>query len=265
MKKFTPFLIIVFCCTLALDAFSEPMILNGVYQGKDLYIKNPFADDGVGFCVYEVYVNGELTRDEVNSSAFAIDFNVLGIEVGADVEVILQHKEGCSPLVLNPESIKPHSTFEVSAIEVKNNVLSWTAEGESGALPYIIEQFRWNKWVKAGEVMGDGKKESAVYKFELTPYSGENKVRAKQVDYTGKPRYSKAVTYNPGVSVVTFEPKKVDSEITFSSSTRYEIFDKYGNLVKTGYGKTIDVSNLERGDDYYLNYDNSFGETFRKK
>lgn len=265
MKKFTPLFITVFCCALALEAFSEPMVLTGVYQGKDLYIKNPFAEDGVGFCVYEVYVNGELTRDEVNSSAFAIDFNVLGIEVGTDVEVTLHHKEGCNPLVLNPEAIKPHSTFEVATIEVKNNVLSWTATGESGPLPYIIEQFRWNKWVKAGEVMGDGKKESSAYKFELTPHSGENKVRVKQVDYTGKPRYSSSVTYTPGAPVVSFQPNKPSDEITFSSPTRYEVFDKYGNLVKTGFGKTVSVTNLERGEEYYLNYDNSFGETFKKK
>jgi hypothetical protein len=51
----------------------------------------------------------------------------------------------------------------------------------------------------------------------------------------------------------------------FSSETRYEVFDKFGNLIKTGYGKIIDVSNLKAGEDYYLNYDSSFGETFRKK
>jgi hypothetical protein len=265
MKKFSPLLILFFCCVSAVDAYSESLLLSGVYQGKDLYVKNPFSDDGVGFCVYEVYVNGELTRDEVNSSAFAIDFNVLGIEVGNEVEIIINHKDRCSPLVLNPEAIKPHSTFEVATMEVKNNILNWTSEGESGALPYIVEQFRWNKWVKAGEVMGEGKKETTQYKFELTPHSGENKVRVKQVDYTGKPRYSKAVTYNPGSPVVSFEPKKVADEITFSSPTRYEVFDKYGNLVKTGFGKTINVANLQRGDDYYLNYDNSFGETFKKK
>lgn len=265
MKKFH--LLLTFCLglTFTTATYAEALVLSGIYQGKDLYVKNPFSSDGVGFCVFEVYVNGDLTRDEVNSSAFAIDFNVLGIQIGSPIEIIINHKMNCAPLVLNPESIKPHSTFTVDEIDVNGNVLSWKAKNESGALPYIVEQFRWNKWVKAGEVQGSGKAAEKEYKFELTPYSGENKVRVKQVDYTLKPRYSSAVVYSPSVSKVTFEPKKVDSEIIFSSSTRYEIFDKFGNLIKTGFGKTVDVSTLEKGEDYYINYDSSFGETFRKK
>ncbi len=244
---------------------AQSLVLNGIYQGKDLYVKNPFTDDGVGFCVYEVYVNGSLTRDEINSSAFAIDFNILGVAVGAPVEVILKHRSQCKPIVLNPESIKPHSTFKIESISVDGNILSWKASGESGALPYIVEQFRWNKWVKAGEVNGDGTADLTAYKFQLSPYSGENKVRLKQIDYTDKPRYSDAVTYSGKSQPVSFQPKKVEREISFSTSTRYEIFDKYGKLVKTGYAKSIDVASLKSGEDYYLNYDSSFGETFRKK
>lgn len=241
------------------------LVLSGTYQGKDLYVKNPFGEEGVGFCVYEVYVNGELTRDEINSSAFAIDFNILGIETGENVEVILNHKDGCEPLVLNPEAIKPHSTFEIVDMVVDGNTLNWSTRNESGPLPFIVEQFRWNKWVKAGEVRGTGKAAGSDYRFKLTPYSGENKVRIKQVDHTDKPRYSDVVTYDPGIQKVSFEPEKPKDEIVFSRETLYEIFDKYGNLVSTGYGKKIDVANLKKGEEYYLNYDSSFGETFKKK
>lgn len=265
MKKFYPLLAVLIAVGFPTIVSAESMVLNGVYQGKDLYVKNPFAEDGVGFCVFEVYVNGELTRDEINSSAFAIDFNVMGIKPGASLEVIINHKGDCSPLVLNPEAIKPHSTFEIKEIKVNKNVLAWTTEGERGSLPYVVEQFRWNKWVKAGEVQGHGERDATTYQFELTPYSGENKARLKQTDYTGKPRYSEQVTYNPGISKVTFEPKKVGDEIVFSAPTIYEIFDRFGNIVKTGYGKSVNVANLEKGAEFYINYDSSFGETFRKK
>jgi hypothetical protein len=264
MRKLGAILLIpslLFCA----EVFSSAIVISGIYQGKDLYVKNPFSDDGVGFCVYEVLVNGELTADELSSSAFAIDFNILGIDRGAEIEVIIKHKEGCEPLVLNPEVVKPHSTYQISEIEVKNNVLRWSTTGESGSLPFIVEQFRWNKWVKAGEVQGSGKKAKSEYAFELTPYSGENRVRVKQVDYTKQPRYSPEVTYSPGLAPVSFEPKKVEDMIVFSKPTRYEIFDKYGILVKTGFEKTIDVSNLESKQEYYINYDSAFGETFKKK
>jgi len=264
MKNFVCALVFISAC-FTCQAQSNSMVLKGIYQGKDLYVKNPFAEDGVGFCIYEVYVNGELTRDEINSSAFAIDFNILGIESGEDIQISLNHKEGCEPLILNPEAIKPHSTFEIGDIGVQGNTLKWTTKKETGPLPFIVEQFRWNKWVKAGEVKGSGKSKGEEYSFELTPYSGENKVRVKQVDHTDKPRYSEAVTYNPGLSTVSFSPSKPENEIVFSRATRYEIFDKYGNLMGTGYGKNVDVSHLQKGEEYYLNYDSSFGETFKKK
>jgi hypothetical protein len=246
-------------------AQANSLTVSGVYQGKDLYVKNPAGQDGIGFCVYEVYVNGQLTSDEINSSAFAIDFSILGIERGQAVTIEINHKEDCGPIVLNPEAIKPHSTFNVVDMEVSSNTLKWTTKDESGSLPFIVEQFRWNKWVEVGTVPGAGAATNQSYSFDLKPYSGENKVRIKQVDYTGKPRYSESKSYDPGLSPVTFSPEKPESTITFSRETLYEIFDKYGRVVKTGAGKTVDVSELKGGESYYLNYDSSFGETFTKK
>ena len=71
-----------------------------------------------------------------------------------NIEII--HKEGCEPIVINPEVLKPISTFELTSITVdKNNVLKWSTTNEAGILPFIIEQYRWNKWVKVG-VIGMG-------------------------------------------------------------------------------------------------------------
>lgn len=264
MKTALRFLLFSVALITGGNLFGTSLVLNGIYQGKDLYVKNPNTSDGVGFCVYEVLVNGKLTSDEVNSSAFAIDFEILGIKTGAAIEVIINHKEGCAPQVINPESIKPHSTFEMKDVQVSGNILKWTTINESGSLPFYVEQFKWNKWVKVGELTGTGTAEAHTYEFKLDPYSGENKVRVKQVDFSAKPRFSDEITYQPNVSAVTFEPKNPSETIVFSKATQYEIFDRYGGLIKTGFSKTVDVVNLEKGE-YYLNYDSSFGETFKKK
>ena len=58
------------------------IVLEGHYQGKNLYVQNPFAGSGVGFCTFEVTINGEVTTDEVNSSAFEIDFANFQMKVG---------------------------------------------------------------------------------------------------------------------------------------------------------------------------------------
>jgi hypothetical protein len=77
--------------------------LKGHYKGKNLFIENPYGPGNVGFCVIEVKVNGRITTDEINSSAFEIDFAALGLKEGDAVEVELVHKKGCEPIVKNPE------------------------------------------------------------------------------------------------------------------------------------------------------------------
>lgn len=248
-----------------LGTANERIVVSGVYQGSDLYVQNPFVSDGVSFCVFEVRINGDVTSDEVNSSAFVVDLEIMGIKIGDAVEVIISHKTGCTPRILNPEVLKPRSSFNVQEITVtEGGLLAWSTTGEAGELPFIVEQFRWNKWVRAGEVMGVGKPAIQQYRFQITPHSGNNIVRVRQVDHRKETKISEAVEFESTVPTVTYTPDKPRDQITFSRETLFEIFDEYGTLVKTGYDKIIDVEALERGS-YYLNYDRSFGETFKKR
>ena len=59
----------LFIALLSVSAFSQEIVLEGTFQGDNLFVKNPFAPSGVGFCVYEVNVNGLTSTDEINSSA----------------------------------------------------------------------------------------------------------------------------------------------------------------------------------------------------
>jgi hypothetical protein len=261
--------LVIFLCVLTLvvaKSYAGVIVLEGNYQGKNLYVQNPFASSGVGFCAKEVTVNGQVTTDEVNSSAFEIDFKNLGLKVGDKVVVKIEHSDDCTPKVLNPEVLKPKSTFNVTIMSVdgKNSTLKWTAKDESGKLTYTIEQFRWNKWVKVGEVDGIGTADPHDYEFKISPNSGKNKFRVKQIDYTGQPRMSSPVDYGAAdIPPVSFSPEKVKDQIFFTAPTMYEIYDEYGNIVKRGFGKDIDVNDLKKGI-YYLNYDNSMGQFLKK-
>ena len=245
------------------------IVLEGNYQGKNLYVQNPFAGSGVGFCVQEVRVNGVVTTDEIASSAFEIDFRNLQLKIGDKLEVKITHKDDCKPKVLNPEVLKPKSTFEVVTMAVdKDLTFKWATKGETGKLAYTIEQFRWNKWVKIGEVEGVGTPDANNYSFKVVPHSGKNQYRVKQVDYTGQPKLSKTVDYMSTSPEITFSPAKVSKEITFltgstPTETMFEIYDQFGNIVKRGFASTVDASNLAKGA-YYLNYDNKMGEFIKK-
>jgi hypothetical protein len=258
--------LLAIAATLCMPAFAGVIVLEGNYQGKNLFIQNPFSESGVGFCIFEVTVNDQIATDEINSSAFEVDMKNFGLQLGDPVVVKIKHKDGCTPVVLNPEVLRPKSTFDIVQQSVTSEgVYIWTATNETGELPYIVEQKRWNKWIKVGEVMGKGKPGEHVYTFQITPHSGENTFRVKQVDLTKRSRYSPTVRYaDPRVALVTWGPVKPKDVITFSAPTLYEVYDPYGNIVKRGYGSTLDVTSLNK-DKYYLNYDNKMGETFIKR
>src|SRR3954463_12316215 len=85
---------------------SATLVVEGKYQNKNLYVQNFFGGSGVGFCAFEVKVNGNITTDEVNSSAFEIDLASLKLKYGDKVTVEILHKDGCMPKVLNVEDLK---------------------------------------------------------------------------------------------------------------------------------------------------------------
>lgn len=256
--KFFSFLLL-FCLISNVNA--GVIVLEGNYMGKNLYVKNPFGGAGVGFCVFEVTINGKLSPDEVNQSAFEIDFGNHDVKLGDKVIINIKHKDDCGPTgpqVLNPEVLKPKSTFNTQKISFNDEgVLNWTTDNETGQIDYIVEQFRWNKWVKVGEVTGEGTPGTHSYSFKLTPHSGDNKARVKQIDYTGKPRYSKAASYSSKVPSISIDGDKFKGKVDFNGGeTLYEIYDRYGTIVKKGYGQSADISTLEKGT-YYLSFDNT--------
>jgi len=262
MKKYI--VTFVLFALIGISSYAGEIVIEGIFQGKNLYVMNPFSSSGVGFCVFEVTINGKTSTDEINSSAFEIDLSVFQFNVGDKITIDIKHKDNCIPKVLNPEVLKPKSTFTASLIEVsKDGNLSWTTTGEAGKLTYIIEQYRWNKWVKVGEVDGKGTPSTNNYSMKVTPHSGNNKFRVKQIDYTKKPRYSPDANFKSMAPPISITSKKFETEITFSAVTMYEIYDYYGNLALKGVGSSANISGLKKGD-YFINYDNTMDQ-FKKK
>lgn len=261
MKAIT---ILIWAILFAAGVSAEVVVLNGVYQGKDLYVKNPVTQSGVGFCIFEVLVNGQITNDELNSPSFAIDLGAFGFKVGTPVEITLRCKEDCPVKIINPEAIYPTSTFEVTDILLgRDGTLSWRTTGEMAAIPFTVEQFKWNRWVKVGEVQGKGGGVENTYAFATYLHSGPNVFRVSQLDFHGS-RYSQEIRESSGKPVVTVLNAKVTKTIDFSSETDYEVYSEFGALIKAGRSTSVDVSKLFKGQ-YYLNFDNKAGISIEKK
>ena len=139
-----------------------------------------------------------------------------------------------------------------------------TTKNENGSIPYIIEQFKWNKWVYVGEVQGIGSPGNHDYSFQITAHSGENKFRVKQVGLGATPKVSAAIVWNFELEKPNYMLTKDHKQIQYSMNTDYEVYDAYGAIVKKGFGKETDIDNLVKGK-YYLCFDNQVAEFNKKK
>jgi hypothetical protein len=258
---------LIFCFLLSFSLptlASEILLLEGKFQNRNIYVQNGF-DSGIGFCVYEVRINGRVTTDEVNSSAFEIDFAPFNFKVGDPVKIEIFHKESCVPRVLNPDALKSKPTGEYLSTSInEQGRLVWKTKNESGSLPFIIEQFKWNKWVKVGEINGIGTSGVNSYEYKILPHSGANKFRIKQTGSGLAPKISKPILYTSTLPQPGFKLSKNTKEIIFSSETAYEIYDMYGKIVKRGYGAKVELTNLPKGG-YFLCYDSITAEFEKKK
>jgi hypothetical protein len=249
---------------LSANALAEVIIISGIYQGKDLYVKNPMTTDGSGYCVFEVLVNGQVTADQLNSASFAVDLAIWKLNPGDALEIVLRCKENCEVKVLNPEVIYPNSTFEITSLSVSpTGGMEWTTEKESAPLTFVIEQFRWNKWNKVGEIKGKGIAESTRYNYPVNLHTGLNTFRVYQMDYKGQ-HTSDEYKIESTTPEIKIKSLKVSNSIEFSGVTDYEVVSEFGALITSGRGSSVDASKYVKGK-YYVNYDNKVGAIVEKK
>jgi len=255
------FFILVFFVYVTTSAQDVKTSVSVSYFGKNVFIENPDAK-----CVSKVLANGSSTT-ELNVKIIEVKLKDMNLADGTSVTLEIWHKPGCTPKIVSGNSA-PKNAIEFVSVAVDNGVLTWKTKNEGWKFYYIVEEFRWNKCIKLGEVEAKGGSAEQTYTYALNPHSGVNKVRLKYYDLKAKVNYSKAVEFNPSISEVTITtPIKdlktgkmnVKTQIVFSAETVYEIFDKYGTVVKQGIGKTINCTDLKKGT-YYLNYDNTMAE-----
>ncbi|OFY65606.1 MAG: hypothetical protein A3H98_11830 [Bacteroidetes bacterium RIFCSPLOWO2_02_FULL_36_8] len=259
MKRFISSISFLFLFIIEISA--GVLTLEGEYQGQNIYVQNPSAGEPGVYCTDDVIVNGEVVMSNIKSSAYEIDLSKYTI--GDQISIKIIYKENCKPKIINPDALRSRQTFETVSFTVDKGNIKFTTKGETIKGKFLLEQLRNNKWTVIGEVEGKGGQSFNNYTYEITHHSGLNTYRFKQMGPDGKFVYSKPVDFKSDKGAVTFYPNRVAYEIYFSEETNFEIFDSYGNIVKKGFAKQVNVEDLEAGV-YYMNIDNRT-EKFLKK
>ena len=160
-------------------------------------------------------------------------------------------------LCVNAQTQVKFASFEIAG----DTMMNWRCNELKTPISYIIQQYRWNRWVDWDTVMSTPGKDSASYSQNISKYvhSGINKFRVRAVNATVTMlSYSKAVSFTSSKA----KPKDIEKQysttkhiIDFGRKECYELYAKDGTLIKKGYAQMVGLSKLENGS-YYLNYDN---------
>ena len=76
---------------------------SGTYSGKSLFFHVTNYSKTTGTCIKQVAVNGQVTTDELNTTAFEIDFKNFKMKIGDKIIVKIIFKKGCEFKCLNEE------------------------------------------------------------------------------------------------------------------------------------------------------------------
>lgn len=254
------FIIGLFISVLAWGQDTE-YTATGEYQGKNIYVQNPLSPDKVNFCTSSVYLNEVLIITSPKTSAYEIDLSQL--ERGDAVFVKIEHKQGCTPKIINPQVIRGKNKFQFLNVSADAISVYWTTVGEQPNGKFYLEHYLYRIWVNVMEVEGKGSFESNQYSLKPEHYTGDNKYRIRYEQKDGKVFFSRVFQYFNDAEPVSFFPAKVVDKITLSKVTDYSVVDSYGNKVVKGKGNEIVLNHLKAGL-YFLYIDNR-EEKFVKK
>ena len=238
----------------------------GVFQGKTLFIQNPFDKTDRKFCVENIYINEKFVDLNYKLSAIKIDFE--GYDLYTPVQVRIVHKDTlCAPTIINPEAILFHTIFRFVSVSLTDSALVWSTKGETGIGEFEVERLQNGVWVDQEVRPGIGRYNGADYTYYPNLEDGANKYRIKYNFPRGsRVRYlfSWEVDFDHYPEPIEFKPKSAKTRVYLSRSTHYEIYDAGSKLVLEGQGKEIDVTVLRQGT-YVIYFNGKDPGTFIKE
>lgn len=260
-----PFLFIFFG-GWAQDSLSNEINLAGVYQGKTLFIQNPFDKVNKRFCVEEILINER--RAEINYKLSAIKLDFEGYDLNTPVRIKVLHKDSvCNSVIINPEAILFHTIFRFTEVSLTDSALVWKTKGERGKGNFVVEKLYNGIWIDKENLEASANYSGSEYSFYPNLEEGANKYRIRYNFPAGNRighLYSRELDYDFYPEPVEFSPKLVKTRITLSRSSHYEIYDEGNNLVLEGQGVEIDVRVLRRGR-YIIYFNRKDPGSFQKE
>ncbi|WP_155184673.1 hypothetical protein [Fulvivirga lutimaris] len=246
-------LAVLFFAVFSKTLVAGEIVLSGAYQGKDLYVQNPFNSKTSTFCTNAVYVNDRLVLDKPQASAFRIDLSFLPNNALVVIRILFQ--DNCEPGIVNPQVLKAPQSFQFLTAQADNNSITWTAKGDKNGIYYLEHKWEKEDWTVVDTVEVISTFEQNKYAVEPSHIKGDNSYRVKYINSNNEEFYSVEFMFTAADNYITFYPKIATSQLKLSDSCHFEVMDFFGKVVKKGEGRDVILVDLKPGK-YYLNIQN---------
>lgn len=240
--------------------------LAGVYQGKTLFIQNPYNPNTGSYCIVRIAINNQPQMLNYKLSAIKLDFD--GYDLYTPVNITIYHGDTiCRPAIINSEAVLFHTIFRFSEVSLADSSLIWKTKGERGFGRFEVEKLVDGIWRGQETFKAQGTYEGAEYTYFPRMEEGHNKYRVRY-NYPKGSRsshlYSMELDYDYYPEPVEFKPKSAKAKLFLSRNSPYEIYNARSELVLQGQGKEIDLTVLSRGQ-YVIYFDGRDPGTFNKE
>lgn len=240
--------------------------LAGVFQGKTLFVQNPYDKNTKQFCVEQIFVNERPLNLNHKLSALQLDFN--GYDLFTPVTIKIVHRDSlCTPIIINPEAVLFHTLFRFVDVSLTDSALVWMTKGERGKGEFEIERLDNGIWIDQEVIAATGRYEGQEYRHFPNLEEGANQYRVRYNFPRGSRTgylYSWEVDFDHYPEPIEFKPKSAKTRLYLSRSSHYEIFDDGNTLVLEGQGIEIDVRPLRKGR-YVIYFNGKSPGTFYKE
>lgn len=245
------FFILLFC-SLSVSSKAKDSYFRGFYHGENVFVRNPYLGEDAGFCIEEIYLNGDLVVENPQTSAYQIDMEHL--ERDSRVVIRIVHQEGCKPKLTNPEVIQEDLKFSWLKVYVDEDQIIWITSKESEHGFYIVEKEDGGEWMALDTVKTKGGIFINQHSVELKHDKGDNLYRVQYHDPKKDIDFSESFNYYSDKEEVSHAIDEDRWVIEFTEETSYLLYNDDSRIIKRGTDVSCDIQKFPKGR-YMIKYD----------
>lgn len=250
MKKYLFIIILTF--NIAYPLVGKDSYFRGFFHGENVFVRNPYLGQDSGFCIEEIYLNGNLVTKTPEVSAYEIDMQHL--EEDTRVVIRIVHKEACQPELTNPEVIEDDLKFSWLKVYVDENQIIWITTKESKDGFYIVEKDTNDGWMPLDSVKTKGGIFINQHSMEADHVKGDNLYRVQYHDPKMEVKYSEEFNYYSDKEEISHAIDEDNWIIEFTQEVSYLLYNSNSRIIKRGKDVSCDISKLPKGK-YMVKYD----------